>query len=149
MIKYKLCYVEGCWAYFTSQPLEKQWGDDWNDAPYEHNAGTPYNPTLSGLRSVDGAWVKYSEYKDGVPDWTIIKLAFDANLETPASVASGNSSYSVEMINAGAVAWLTDRWGKSGISIPAGVSPEQFEELITKAGGTVYVPSSINKKLEY
>lgn len=25
-----LCYVEGCWAYFTTQALKDQWGDDWN-----------------------------------------------------------------------------------------------------------------------
>ena len=39
-----LCYVKGPWAYFTTQPLKKQWGDDWDDAPYEHNAGEPYGP---------------------------------------------------------------------------------------------------------
>ena len=27
--------------YFTSD-LENQWGDDWDDSPYEHNAGPPY-----------------------------------------------------------------------------------------------------------
>lgn len=28
-----LCYVDGNCAYFTTQPLDQQWGDDWNDAP--------------------------------------------------------------------------------------------------------------------
>lgn len=41
--KYKLCHVERNFAYFTRLPLDEQWGDDWNDAPYEHNAGTPYD----------------------------------------------------------------------------------------------------------
>lgn len=27
--------------YFTSD-IENQWGDDWDDRPYEHNAGKPY-----------------------------------------------------------------------------------------------------------
>ena len=43
---YKLCYIEKNFAYFTTQDLEKQWGDDWDDAPYEHNAGTPYEPRI-------------------------------------------------------------------------------------------------------
>lgn len=35
-----LCYVDGPWAWFTDDP--NQTGDDWDDAPYQHNAGTPY-----------------------------------------------------------------------------------------------------------
>ena len=34
-------YIEGeidHYAFFTPV-FDKQWGDDWNDAPYEHNAG--------------------------------------------------------------------------------------------------------------
>lgn len=31
----------------------KQWGDDWNDAPYEHNAGTVYSEYVE--RTVDVA----------------------------------------------------------------------------------------------
>ena len=27
--------------YFTSD-MAAQWGDDWDDRPYEHNAGKPY-----------------------------------------------------------------------------------------------------------
>ena len=37
----KLCYLENNIMYFTSD-IENQWGDDWDDRPYEHNAGTPY-----------------------------------------------------------------------------------------------------------
>ena len=28
------------------------WGDDWNDAPYEHNAGTVYDRFVSGYRDM-------------------------------------------------------------------------------------------------
>ena len=38
---FKLCYVRHNILYFTDS-FEKQWGDDWDDAPYEHNAGEPY-----------------------------------------------------------------------------------------------------------
>lgn len=38
---YKLCYVEDNILYFTDD-FEHQWADGWDDAPYQHNAGTPY-----------------------------------------------------------------------------------------------------------
>lgn len=38
-----LCYVEGCFAYFCDKLPHKVWGDDWNDAPHDCNAGTPYD----------------------------------------------------------------------------------------------------------
>lgn len=115
-----LCYVRGCWAYFTTQPLEAQWGDDWDDAPYEHNAGCPYLP------------YKPNEH------WEIHKLAFEASLETPDDGVI-NSSYSVRDINRGAVAWLRDRWSGTGVIIPAGTPMSKFKELVRRAKGTIYV----------
>lgn len=114
-----LCFVKNCWAYFTNCELSKQWGDDWNDAPYEHNAGEPYAD-------------------DGV---VITKLAFEADLETPADKAGLNSQYSVKEINAGAVAWLaTSSWHDGEkVVISAGTTITRFKELIRKAGGKVYV----------
>lgn len=117
----RLCYVDGSFAYFTTQDLDKQTGDDWNDAPYEHNAGTPYEP--------------YGHAKD----WEIIKVAYDGALETPADIAGMNSRYSVDQINAGQVAWLVDRWGASKVAIQAGVTIEEFTALVKKAGGNVYL----------
>ena len=55
-----LCYVERCERLdtkdkddyteamgvrlmFTNIDLQNQWGDDWNDAPYDCNAGWPYD----------------------------------------------------------------------------------------------------------
>lgn len=118
-----LCYVDGSWAYFTTCQLDKQWGDDWNDAPYEHNAGAPYG------------WHENSK----LPKYEIIKIAFDGNFETPDSICNGlNSPWSVELINAGAVAWLTQRYGKQKISILAGTSVTKFCDLIRTGGGSVY-----------
>ena len=37
----RLCYLENNIMYFTSD-IKNQWGDDWDDRPYEHNAGKPY-----------------------------------------------------------------------------------------------------------
>ncbi len=90
-----LCYIGGRCAYFTTQALNKQWGDDWDDAPYEHNAEVPYEPHVAG------------------EDWEITRVVFEAPLDTPDAGVS-NSGYSVEMINRGDVAWLVpDQWGIS------------------------------------
>lgn len=121
-----LCYVIGAWAYFTSQPLDKQWGDDWNDAPYEHNAGHPYDPGPNDL------------HPDGTPKWTVVQMVWDGPFELPCDHHL-NSPYSVEQINAGAVAWLrTDSWCKEQVVIPAGVTISEFVRLVKKAGGRVW-----------
>lgn len=85
----KLCYVgtDGedndlpvhiC--YFTEESLDDVWGDDWDDVPYEHNAGIPNTPCLTLLAiNVESARRGYL-----------------------------NSPYSVEGINNGDVPWLTD-----------------------------------------
>ena len=98
--QYKLCYVSGNVLYFTDN-FAKQWGDDWNDAPYEHNAGEPYDRK------------DYTEYDD---DWckkhgcgnikNIAFLGYDGwNIKQPCD-GHYNSPYSVDDINKGAVAWL-------------------------------------------
>lgn len=115
MIPGVLCYVEGRAAYFTTAPLQEQWGDDWNDAPYEHNAGTPYG-------------------KDGV---TISVVYFESNLQTP-DCEHVNSPWSVEDINACKVAWLR---GPDRMPVVwAGATFEEFRTAIEERGGTVFVP---------
>jgi hypothetical protein len=115
-----LCYVDGPWAYFTTQDLNEQWGDDWDDAPYEHNAGEPY-----------------TAYKEG-EDWQIIKVAFDGPLESPADIAGSNSRYSVRDINAGAVAWLMTRFTDKPICVQAGSTLATFRLAVEASGGHVY-----------
>ena len=117
----KLCYIEDNFAYFTT--AENQWGDDWNDAPYEHNAGTPY-----GWRPTDK-----------VPEYKITVVAYKSELETPAELAGCNSRYSVEMINKGAIAWLAPAsWSTASESVQAGCSIEEFTRIIQKTGGDVF-----------
>lgn len=119
-----LCYVRDQWAFFTTQPLSDQWGDDWNDAPYEHNAGDPYS------------WLVSS----GKPEYEIIRVAYIAHMETPAELANGNSHYSVEDINRGDVAWLRPYSNNSrGKPIFAGVTVEEFKRAIWQIRGDVYV----------
>jgi hypothetical protein len=111
----RLCYVEGSRAWFTSQDVMKQWGDDWNDAPYEHNAGAPYAD-------------------EGV---TIECVYFDADFQTPDDGYT-NSPYSVERINRGEVPWLRDRYRGTLVTIMAGTTLAEFRRLVSEAGGHVY-----------
>lgn len=111
----ELCYVEGNFAYFTSN-LEKQWGDDWNDVPYEHNAGKPYENETE-----------------------IQIVAFKCeSLLTPAERYYQNSPVSVEEINSGKIPWLHGGW-KEEVFIYAGQSIEEFKDLVTQAGGEIYL----------
>ena len=83
----KLCYLENNIMYFTSD-IENQWGDDWDDRSYEHNAGTPYETHT-----------------------TVKKIAFIGYYSEPCSLRN-NSPYSVQDINNGAVPWAyTDEAG--------------------------------------
>ena len=120
-----LCYVEGSWAYFTTQPLGKQWGDDWNDAPYEHNASEPYE------------WRKYNGER-GEGRWEIIKVAFEVDLSEPCD-GHVNSPYSVEQINRMATPWLRSWEGFPVIHIWAGTSLDEFKRIIKAADGRVFV----------
>jgi hypothetical protein len=120
----KLCYIKNDWAYFTTANLKDQWGDDWNDRPYEHNAGEPYE------------W-----YEDrNIPEYQIIKIAFECDLVTP-DYCCVNSSYSVEDINIKKkIPWLkTYDWGKEKIEIWAGTTLYEFIQTILSMGGKVYV----------
>lgn len=123
-----LCYIEGNRAYFTTCPLEYQWGDDWNDAPYEHNAGTPYS------------WHEYQLEADGIPQYEIEIIVWEGGFDTPQDGYT-NSPFSVEMINRGDVAWLRpSKWGstKDARSIFAGCTVSEFKRLIWLGGGDIY-----------
>jgi hypothetical protein len=139
---YKLCYIENNFAYFTTQDLDKQWGDDWDDAPYEHNAGTPYAPHIRYF--ADGRTEKIPEYwnEDGTPKWEIMKIAFYCpTAETPAQMAYGNSKYSVQQINKGMIPWLTSR--PHCTCKYAGASIDSFVFFIEECGGEVFFPKNL------
>lgn len=154
MEQYKLCYIDDSkGAYFTTQPLEEQWGDDWNDAPYEHNAGPPYYPCWHNdydQRNNERNKVKPGELckcdlckknwnlDTGEPKWKIKKLYFDSyDYQTPADMCI-NSPYSVEMINNGNIPWLSDKYNTKNPPIFAGTSIEDFIRAIKASGGKVY-----------
>jgi len=121
---HQLCYIEGGKAYFADVPPERVWGDDWDDAPYEHNAERPYDHEKGDLdKKVN-----------------IIACMFDGPVETPEDISGGNSRYSVEAINKGAIAWLHPSWGaKEERYIHAGTTVREFIKGVEAMGGTVYV----------
>lgn len=100
------------YLYFTDD-MSKQDGDDWNDAPYEYNAGLPYDDECK---------------------ITVFKFNFYPELKDYISVAFPkdhriNSPYSVEDINNGAVAWVYLKRGDKRVAIHGG---DELETVITK-----------------
>lgn len=127
----RLCYVDDCWAYFTTHDIETQWGDDWDDAPYEHNAGEPYTDN----------YCHKAAYKK--PAWEIFKVAFDNTYESWRTPCHGylNSPWSVKDINRGVVAWLrTPKWAEKQCAIFAGCTLKDFYTCMRKNGTVVYIP---------
>ena len=125
-------YIEGrqeYYAYFTPAPLNKQWGDDWDDMPYECNAAIPYDDVYdeNGERvEVEIVRVPFYVPYDG---WSI---------RFPKDWGRGdNSPFCVRDINAGAVAWIFSHGGEQksntdSVAIHAGCSPAEFVEKIDK-----------------
>ena len=126
--EYKLCYIYGQKAYFTSD-FEHQWGDDWNDRPYEFNAGKPYDSWYEEIPHKPPVYQK--EYKEHeIEIETLYFETNDWNEKQPCNM--GN--FSVEDINKQAVAWIhTDKF-----NIMAGTTMEDFIDIITKHGGNIW-----------
>lgn len=116
---YGLCFVRAPWAYFTRMPLDQQWGEGWECAPFEQHAGLPYDDA----------------------EQQILTVAFDGPLLTP-DTGYDNRARSVNEINRGDAPWLrTENFiSNAPIRIPAGVSLEKFVELVDLAGGHVFAP---------
>jgi len=134
----KLCYVENrgydnetegqetlrIRLFFTDIPLSEQCGDDWDDTPYEHNAGEPYDDFWS-----NGKLVNHTIY---VTDVIISANDWRQSIRFPSDYGY-NSPFCVDDINSGAVAWLYRRnvSGKcNGRSLHAGASPKDTYEFL-------------------
>ncbi len=119
-------YVEGekeHYAYFTDlEDLQEQWGDDWDDAPYEHNAGWPYDKIRTDEHTVlKVPFAVISDNCNGNSHW----------VKFPCDYGAGNSPFSVEEINAGAVPWIFVSYynmtkKKKFLSINAGIDVLEF-----------------------
>lgn len=126
----RLVYVEGSFAWFCTHP-DDAWGDDWNDAPHDCNAGSPY--------------------LDRGGEWE--KVAFEADLEIggtqfgsypPFHPPAPKYGLSVEEINAGKAPWLYQpsyghkQFPEPLFEIPARVTLTEFIDLVQSVGGRVY-----------
>ena len=109
----KLCYIQEGVAYFTNN--DEQWGDDWDDAPYEHNAGTPYE-------------------EEG---YEILKVGFyvSENYFEPCDYFNGNY-FSVEKINSKFIPWLIPDSIKNK-PIFAGETIKDFSKKIKDVSGSI------------
>lgn len=130
-------------AYFTPIALENQWGDDWEDAPYEYNAGIPNE----------------NEYDENgnLIEIELLKVLFylpkhSWDIKFPRDYGWDNSPFCVRDINAGAVAWIYYR-GKGGktcrgaLAIYGGCNPTEFMEKIRQIQEAVgpYDPTEDNE----
>lgn len=120
--QFKLCYVRDNIMFFTDN-FERQWGDDWDDAPYEYNAEEPYDRKY------------YTEYSD---EWcrehgkgNIRYIAYKGYDIAEPKDEHWNSPYSVEAINNKAVPWLyCDEAG----GLFAGATMTEAKRWLKKAG---------------
>lgn len=128
----RLCYIRVNIAYFTTRnPWKEQTGDDWDDAPYQYNAGPPYE------------WHKGLD-KDK-KRWEIIRIAFlSADLMTPEEFYV-NADYSVDEINNGVIPWLfSPAWVSEGVKIFAGETISCVIKKLEKAGAEVFLPREVS-----
>ena len=135
---YKLCYVNNKgFAWFTSCDLKDQWGDDWDDAPYEHNAGDPYD-THYVLKNSERIRVRHD----------LLKVAWEGTWHDPC-YHHHNSPWSVKQINSGAIAWLIPEESYrndpeiEAQPIHAGTDLLSFIQKIETGGGSVYLPREV------
>lgn len=129
--EFYLCYVEGNKAYFTSD-WENQWGDDWDDAPYEYNAGEPYTENYNA--ECLGVWNGCSHY----PEIEQKVLYFEFKTEWIKLPCDGfiNSPFSVKAINRGDIAWIRG----SDFNIPAKTTYDDFIKIVESHNGIIYLP---------
>jgi hypothetical protein len=135
-----LCYVRGSCAWFTTAPIKtspgsthRQWGDDWDDAPYEHNAGEPY---------------EYHPVQKAAEPYSLTRVYFEGDFLQPHEYWT-NSPYSVISINEGAVAWLRPAsTSEGGVYIQAGTPLSEFKRLVRKAGGSIFVEETPSDDVE-
>ena len=149
--QFRLCYVDGARAvaYFTSGDVRDMWGDDWNDAPYEHNAGEPYEPRVSRTRKGDRLPVGEWEL-GGMPKWQILQARFSDMKDIvtlPHDGYTRENLWSVEQVNRGEVPWFRV-WehGSDGPRVvdqlDAGATYTDFCEFVTRYGGLIWMPAS-------
>ena len=146
--------------YFTDN-MSKQWGDDWNDAPYEYNAEVPYDSETNIIRipvrltyyaidrllnDLDDSCNSSKEY-DKQYDKLLKKYPNyrECQLKFPEDYGY-NSPFCVDDINHGAVAWvyfaLYDYGVTDAVAIHGGDSIKGVEKKLKQ------IDKILKKKIE-
>lgn len=147
-------YVNGnqYYLYFTND-MNKQWGDDWDDAPYEHNAEIPYDDKTDIIRipvSFECLKIQRLMKVENIEDAAYEEMnkrypkIFDYEIREPKDYGfRGNSPFSVDMINAQAVPWLwINCWESKKVQDATAIfGGETIEEVLAKI-------NNLNKKLQ-
>lgn len=109
--------------------LKNNGGDDWDDVPYEDNAGEPYTHWFEEIKHKPPVYEKqYKEHSIYIE--TLYFETNDWNERKPCDVGR----FSVEEINKGAVAWIiTDKF-----CIRAGTTMKDFIQIIEENGGAIW-----------
>ncbi|MGG1947010.1 hypothetical protein AB1286_19705 [Trinickia sp. NRRL B-1857] len=117
--RYRLCFVRAPWAFFTNIPLERQWGDRWEAAPYQTYAGNPY-----------------CDFPD-----QILVLAYDGPLFTPNEGIDRIVCSALD-VNTGKFPWLrTESYaGGPPLKIMAGSTLLSVVQTVELAGGHMFAP---------
>ena len=127
---YQLCYVDrlddfgAIKLWFSDLDVSNVWGDDWDDKPYEHNAGEPYDVIDSEIIN------KY------------IKIIIELNDKELLLPCSGtiNSNFSVEDINIRKqIPWLRN----NKFNLWAGTSLEETLKILKTLDIEIYYDSKL------
>lgn len=144
-----LCMVKGDTMYFTTQEIERQWGDDWDDAPWQHNAGNPYTPiaTAASFNKDTGQWETrlYTVNPDGSIPWSVYSCYWAGPFYSPSLDAEWGTSerarkfYSAEQLNAGVLPWLEHDPddGTPVQKLMAGMPYTAVRALVERCGGII------------
>ena len=130
----RLVFIESRIAWFCTDP-DTAWGDDWNDAPHDCNAGWPY--------------------RDRGGDW--YRVAFDPGGLEVCGIQFGPAErewgvLSVQQINEGVGPWLAEFGYGQGEdlsdlpvvnTVPGLVTVPEFVALVEKSGGEVFFPEAV------
>lgn len=128
-------YIDGCtnlYTYFTSNPVfDDQWGDDWNDCPYQDNAGTPYDDISIEQEHTSGM-LYFSMLRSEIDVLRVTTNIKSYMINLPEDFSNG---LTVQSINQGAAAWIYYHNNKEYRTIYAGCTASRFIkeiELIEK-----------------
>lgn len=142
-------YVAGFTHYFYfTDDMSKQWGDDWNDAPYECNADGPYDSetniicvpvrlTYYAMEHLSSNWEDESDLAEDSKNFNKLLKKYpnynNCQLKFPKDHGY-NSPFCVDDINHGAVAWVYfasyDYGVKEAVAIHGGDSIKDVEKKL-------------------